>query len=173
MPKYKYSTKMKADDLPKLYVWQFERMGYFTGEGLSVDIRWEDQIIAYLYFSITNKYMEITYPDSRISQNVELIKTKCYFGKYRYWFACPHCSRKVGTLYMSEEGFFSCLICLDLTYKSKNKNYRSKDYDLLKRCDNFIKANELIDQIKRYSYASRPTKKLEKIERLYSNSILI
>lgn len=144
-------AKVKAEDLDKIYIWEFEKAG------LSKSERYIDLLLS---------------PDSTITQSVRLATTSCNLGRVRLWFTCPDCGRRVGVLYFNEEFYaYSCRICLNLTYKSKNKNYRMKDYDLIKRCDNTVKANELLDQIKRYSYAGQPTKKWKKIEHFLSNSI--
>lgn len=154
-------AKILADNLSKLNIWDVAKYGVIIEEAFNAIIYHKDLTV------------EVSFPNSRLVQNIDLTTTKCYIGSFRDWFLCPNCNGRVGTLYLSYEGFFSCRVCLNLTYKSKNKNYRSKDYGLLKRCENFIKANELIDQIKRYSYASQPTKKCRRIESLYSHSIFI
>lgn len=42
-----------------------------------------------------------------------------HFGGTRYWFICPHCKRRVGTLYSPRlERYFKCRHCHNLTYKS-------------------------------------------------------
>lgn len=142
-------AKILADDFDKITVWEFEKAGLSKYE----------------------KYVELSpFPDSAITQIVYLTTTLCHLGGKRLWFHCPDCRRRVGVLFAGKYGY-SCRHCLNLTYKSKNTNYRTKDYDLIKRCDNTVKANELLDQIKRYSYANQPTKKWKKIGQFLSNSI--
>jgi len=42
-----------------------------------------------------------------------------HFGGVRYWFICPYCKRRVGTLYSPRlERYFKCRHCHNLTYKS-------------------------------------------------------
>jgi len=42
-----------------------------------------------------------------------------HFGGVRYWFVCPYCDRRVGTLYSPRfERYFKCRHCHNLTYKS-------------------------------------------------------
>jgi len=42
-----------------------------------------------------------------------------HLGGVRYWFVCPYCDRRVGTLYRPRfAGYFKCRYCYNLTYKS-------------------------------------------------------
>lgn len=154
-----FMAKILADDLSKLYIWQIAKYGVIIEEAFNARIYYKDAIV------------EISFPNSRLVQNIDLTTTFCHLGGERTWFQCTYCEKRIGVLYMTDEGYFSCRVCLNLTYKSKNKNYRSKDYDLLRRADNYIKANDLLDQTKRYSYAGQPTKKMIKVDKLYANSI--
>lgn len=51
------------------------------------------------------------------SYNVELLKTQCNYGGYRYWFACPKCSRRVGVLYCA--GLYVCRHCIGANYQTQ------------------------------------------------------
>lgn len=47
--------------------------------------------------------------------------SKTRFGGERLWFACPNCSRRVGTIYQ-DQGKVACRHCLGLRYsKSRYK----------------------------------------------------
>lgn len=65
--------------------------------------------------------MEFEYP-------VNLVKTPCFFGGHRFWFACPllrdglPCEKRVGVLYMGER-YFGCRECLDLAYESQQETH--------------------------------------------------
>jgi hypothetical protein len=48
-------------------------------------------------------------------QEVELTTTKTRFGGDRFWFLCPECQKRVGTLYQSKEKL-SCRNCLNIGY---------------------------------------------------------
>jgi len=54
------------------------------------------------------------------NQTIELIASKTAFNGVRYWFRCPLCSKRMGTLFMhpltSEIG---CRNCLELEYRSR------------------------------------------------------
>jgi len=52
-----------------------------------------------------------------IDQEIQLTTSKTRFGGKRYWFVCPKCARRVGTLYKkSEFSGMQCRKCLGLKY---------------------------------------------------------
>ncbi len=51
-------------------------------------------------------------------QIINLTSTKCNYGGVRYWFKCPQCSKRVGTLYRKPlTSLFLCRLCQNLTYQ--------------------------------------------------------
>ncbi len=53
-------------------------------------------------------------------QEVRLDTTNTGFGGIRYWFDCPICSRRVGTLFAHPlNGKVGCRICLGLEYRGR------------------------------------------------------
>ena len=54
-----------------------------------------------------------------VEQVVPITKTPCNFGGYRKWFSCPHCWKRVTSLYGVEK-YFLCRHCYNLTYESSN-----------------------------------------------------
>lgn len=165
-------AKNVADDLTKVYIWQLTRAGLFASPDLMAEIRYKDDIISYVSTSIRYKnYIQVSFPNSAIRQDIKLTTTPCYIPGKRMWFECPHCRRRCGTLYLSELGYFSCRLCLSLGYESQRKNYRKKSYDFLNRFENYFKAIELTDRLKRFSYSGRPTTKMKKVDKLFARSI--
>ncbi len=71
--------------------------------------------------------LRITQPDSlpvsykhkgkHHSYNIELAKTSCNYGNYRYWFLCPSCSKRVAVLYCA--GTYVCRHCIGANYHSQ------------------------------------------------------
>lgn len=52
--------------------------------------------------------------------DVSLTTTKTKFNGERFWFACPNCKKRVGTLYKHPfEDIIGCRICLNLKYKKQ------------------------------------------------------
>jgi len=71
-----------------------------------------------LYYTVTkgnDKPREYRY-------NVHVESTDCNYGGQRWWFICPDCSRRCRVLYLpSDEIYFSCRICHNLTYESQQE----------------------------------------------------
>ena len=56
-------------------------------------------------------------------QQLQITATPCHFGGYRYWFVCPSCNRRSGTLYQkAADGPLLCRNCQDLTYLKSRYN---------------------------------------------------
>jgi len=50
-------------------------------------------------------------------QKIEIASTPCHFGKERFWFVCPKCRKRAGTLYKPPtQNIFLCRKCHDLKY---------------------------------------------------------
>jgi hypothetical protein len=51
---------------------------------------------------------------------IELTPSKTNFDGTRYWFKCPHCHERVGTLFVHPlTSIIGCRKCLNLEYKSR------------------------------------------------------
>lgn len=48
---------------------------------------------------------------------ISVTTTPCHYGKFRYWFICPQCGRRVAMLYCI--GQYVCRYCVGLDYKSQ------------------------------------------------------
>ena len=80
-----------------------------------------------LSISSYREQLRITQPDSlpvsykhrgkHHSYNIELAKTLCNYGNYRYWFLCPSCSKRTGVLYCA--GSYVCRHCIGANYHSQ------------------------------------------------------
>ena len=53
-----------------------------------------------------------------LGQIIEVTTTPCYFGNKRFWFICPSCKKRVGTLYKppTKNGLL-CRHCHNLKYR--------------------------------------------------------
>ena len=51
------------------------------------------------------------------NQSIQISKTPCHYGGYRYWFICSNCKRRVGVLY--RQGYFKCRHCLGVNYRTQ------------------------------------------------------
>ncbi len=64
-------------------------------------------------------------------QKIELTKTPCNYGGWRYWFECPvvkdgvYCGNRITKLFLPPATkFFGCRECYDLTYESCQKSHK-------------------------------------------------
>jgi hypothetical protein len=58
-----------------------------------------------------------------LSQNIKITTTPCNFGGQRYWFACPDCQKRCGTLYTNPiNNKLSCRECHGLKYMKSRFN---------------------------------------------------
>ena len=91
----------------------------------------------------------------------------------RYWFICPlsrngvYCGRRVGNLYKAPGAdYFGCRHCYDLSYESRNEPRLGRPggigFPLKIECQ----IEKLYEQIKRWTYKGRPTKKAQKLQAL-------
>jgi len=128
------------------------RVGFVVEIGERPNIR--------LLYTTTKRDGETIDSDYRIW----LTWTACRYGGKRYWFCCPYCGRRVGTLYlMGQYDKFICRECSNLSYESRNESYSGRISYLgyllkLKR-----QSDELRKKVKRWTYAGRPTKKAMKL----------
>jgi hypothetical protein len=121
-----------------------------------------------LYYTLTDNS---TGEKKDIDYKVYLTSSRCNFGGQRYWFICPlfkdgiSCQRRVGVLYKGGD-YFGCRDCYNLTYRSRNESRSSKYAIFDKYFKNQEKIEVLAKEIKRFSYAGRPTKKYLKFNNL-------
>jgi len=71
--------------------------------------------------------------NTNVCYTVNVTRTRCNFGGWRYWFVCPTsrpgstCNRRVGKLYLPPGGvYFGCRHCYNLTYRSCQESKRSR-----------------------------------------------
>ena len=174
MNNFPLEKKTEADDLEKIeiaplknaatldYSQRFEK-SFNNGLALSLTVSLS-RFGGHVYISNTD--------DSKISivgSQIQLDTSHCSFGGYRHWFLCPgkgsgFCNERVGVLYL-KDGEFACRHCHGLTYKSRNVsskfNKAASKTNVL-----HVKARALKAEIKRWSYASRPTKQALKYQRM-------
>jgi len=85
---------------------------------------------------------------------VSLCQTPCNYGGRRYWFVCPKCKRRCGTLFFVGK-LFLCRKCGRVLYYSQTfKIVSGADLD------------RAFSEIKRSYYKGKPTRKYRKYLRL-------
>lgn len=58
-----------------------------------------------------------SYRNKPYSYLIQLSKTACHYGSYRYWWLCPKCSKRVSVLYCA--GLYVCRHCIGAHYGSQ------------------------------------------------------
>lgn len=68
------------------------------------------------------------------SYTVDLAHTPNHFGGQRAWFSCPApgCGKRVASLFLNGQGYFTCRHCQNLTYASQHE---SPAFRLMSRAD--------------------------------------
>ena len=103
--------------------------------------------------------------------NIPLQTTTCTYGGVRHWFSCPDCGRRVGTLYLVPgDAVFRCRHCNGLTYQSRTEG----DWG---RIGFFMRTHQRIEalqvEIKRQTWAGRPTRKVRRLHALQRRAELL
>ena len=185
MGRYYWSKKQEVDYLKKIQIWWLKKYGYLDG-WKSGTIKWTDgfsgtESTVGIEVSIfqDGMYLKINYIQTEkdglpkiYDYKVPLTTTPCCFGGRRFWFMCPcqtdgkYCGRRVGVLYKSGN-YFACRHCYNLTYGSRNETRSGSFYPLSYLLTGYSKAHKLESQIKRASYAGKPTRKKMRLENIY------
>ena len=136
--------------------WTHNRSDKVATIGIEVDVT-EDPLIR-LYYYLTDRDDGT---ETKYDYEVSLITTDCNLGGVRYWFACPHCGRRVGVLYLAPgDEYFRCRHCNNLSYQSRNRSTLEAFGHTSRQID------ELHSQIKRWTWRGRPTRKVRRLQAL-------
>ncbi len=69
-------------------------------------------------------YFNYSYNGKQYNYTVNLDKTPCNYGGYRYWYLCPNCNKRVGVLYCA--GIYVCRHCIGANYESQLNRERDR-----------------------------------------------
>ena len=183
-------SKSEADNIKKIETSFLKKHGYFTG-WRSGTITWTsgyngNQSSVGIEVSTMNdeNYIRIHYTQTDNSTGekkdfdykVQLEKTSCHFGGFRYWFKCSlyksgqYCGRRVGVLYKDGD-WFGCRHCYELTYSSRKTNKKYRYYPMFRVIELDAEIEKAYEKAKRYTYRGKPTKKRRKIEKLNAEAM--
>ncbi len=64
-------------------------------------------------------FLELNYQyrNKPYSYSIQVSKTPCNYGNYRYWLLCPKCSKRTSVLYCA--GLYVCRHCINACYGSQ------------------------------------------------------
>jgi hypothetical protein len=176
MGRYYWQKKATVEESLDVSVHDLKKRGMFAGHtsavfswvssrsktesSVVVDVDMADEPYARFTYSIMDQNGErIDYCD-----RVRLTTTLCNYGGQRYWFLCPICCRRVGSLYVAPgDVHFGCRLCNNLTYRSRNRSPMERFGHIGRQ------AKRLRGQIKRWTYRSRPTRRVQRLRALERN----
>lgn len=169
MGRWAWSDRNTVEDCRVLSISKLTKDGVFTsGPGSSWSSRWynhqgkETGSIGYWVNGEHdgNLSLEFEYTITKASTGevipvhykVDIEKTPCNYGGWRYWFICPlgrngiACQRRIAKIYLPPGGkYFGCRHCYNLTYECQ------KEHD--KQMDILLKDPKLIEyQLKRGNF---------------------
>lgn len=113
------------------------------------------QNVIELYYKTRPSYSSGEWED--VNQDIELTTTPCNYGGERYWFICPHCGKRVGTLY-NVSRIFLCRDCNDLTYEERNDSKKFRAFKAIYEVDLLY---EKLYSLRTTTYRGKLTKRAE------------
>lgn len=107
--------------------------------------------------------LALTHSDMLVPYYVQLSHTPCHFGGKRSWFCCGLCSKRCGSLYLSEnENSLFCRSCAGLRYSSQTRG--KSERHLLRYFDLFDRAEAVFEGLQRvtFLYRGQPTRRFRR-----------
>jgi hypothetical protein len=157
---YPYPAKTTTESMRCITVFMLKKNKYLQyGSFVSGTMRWSrfgevrQEVSFYVDFWNTSFCLSHS---NKTEYSVNLTKTPCTFGGVRYWFACPNCYKRVGTLYFTGESPLACRTCWNLSYESNNLSGIFKEIGSLK-CNDDIE--EMYKDLRTRYYKGKMTKR--------------
>lgn len=169
-----FYSRLEADCVHKIEIYWLKKCGLLKGYSTNTSITWRHgdntssisvgiELVENLREYLLGKepardgFIRLRYRqgDEKFDYKVQLCTSDCNYGRFRYWFNCPRCFRRVGVLYCRGD-YFACRHCNYLTYESRNLS------GIGKRMGKIISepALEAIkSEVKRKYYNGKPTRK--------------
>jgi hypothetical protein len=94
---------------------------HYSGKGILVEDCQKVSISTYLRKTRERLKQELVIAEIKMDNlHIELTPSKTSFDGIRYWFKCPLCASRVGTLFVHPlTNTIGCRKCLDLEYRSR------------------------------------------------------
>ncbi|NTW26861.1 MAG: hypothetical protein HGA36_00895 [Candidatus Moranbacteria bacterium] len=165
-----------VENVIALKIKDLKKKGFLVGiksGSLSWEIGFETQKIGIISFiSDSSSFIRLIYTQTdqhgvtkKLDYEISLSKSYCNYGGYRYWFLCS-CGKKFGVLYSGGDRF-ACRHCHEFTYKSRNINRYYELYPLIISNKLLKRMDELQSEIRTPRYKGKPTKKQQRLEKIY------
>lgn len=152
MGRYSWTNRVTVERCMNVDVFWLRKHGYFCGfkrgrivwknalgvetDSIDIEVLVNREIVGEEYirfiYSCTKRFTD---EKEHFDYKVQLVRTPCNYGGFRYWFICPlvingiPCGKRVGKLYAPpSEAYFGCRHCYDLTYKSCQEHDKRLDW---------------------------------------------
>ena len=147
---------LRPDSEPIVVTWTRRHIGHESP--VLVDVRMgEESYVKFTYFTSDGEGNVIPH-----DSEADLLTTPCNLGGVRYWFACPWCGKRVGSVYIAPgDHIFKCRHCNNLTYRSRNRSILETFGHISRQVDK-IKD----EKIRRWTWRGRPTRKVRRLRAL-------
>ncbi|MFC1782012.1 hypothetical protein ACFL02_00315 [Planctomycetota bacterium] len=180
MGRFYYDAKQTVEGALKISVFQLNQWGVFGSSYQEGSFTWKnnwtgrENAVGYVMQMGEIPHIRLSYttttPDREkhdFNYPIMFTSTPCYFGGKRFWFVCPLCSQRAGIVYLTGKfNRFFCRECSNLTYESRNEPKIARWHPSFISIVLESKLNQLYQNITRWKYAGKPTKKARKIRRL-------
>jgi len=174
------SIQLPADWLPRISIFWLKQHGYLdhSQDGWYMQNEYKIQIITII--QDFGPYLYLVYVDNEgiatIAQKINLIRTPCRYGGWRFWFQCPRprskltCGRRIGVLH-AYKGVFGCRECLGMTYSCRQRNTKSP----LQEYARIIRAEHKLQNLglgrRRLRYKGKPTKYSRELRKIHNELV--
>jgi hypothetical protein len=128
--RYRRDTKTTTDAVRlKLDIRVLCQRGLALGQGSCV-LSWtqSDREVGSIQCDIGESQLLFSYnqqvgnnPSRDVTEVVLIDRTPCHYGRFRLWFLCPKCDRRVAILFFVHTRFL-CRYCHRLSYSSQNED---------------------------------------------------
>jgi len=170
------SVQLPADFLPRISIFWLKKHGFLDNpkSGYYVQNDYKIEIISVV--QDYHPYLYLIYIDNdgvaSRSQKINLTRTLCHYGGWRYWFQCPRprngmiCGKRIGVLH-AYKGIFGCRECLGMTYSCRQRNTKSPLQEYARAIKAMRKLHALEFSRKRLRYNGKPTKYSRQLKKLH------
>jgi hypothetical protein len=114
---------------------------YHSGKQILVESCQRVSISTYLHKAKEKIKKELVTAEIKMdNMNIDLIPSKTAYEGVRYWFKCPLCTHRTGTLFVHPlTSTIGCRRCLGLEYRSRRYKGMIEDLNSLKNIDKAAK----------------------------------
>lgn len=126
---HRYNSKKTTEGQHQIDVRLLKKWGYLNGSTFIGTWSWSrnGKITGSISYRLETEKMYLNYRHrprggnwETVQQEITFDRTRCNYGRHRYWFLCPRCSRRVAVLYGAGK-YFLCRHCHRLAYSCQQE----------------------------------------------------